>query len=110
GTYLVIGSVSFAGNATGVRIAALYKNDSAAAGAQVNSADNEICRQTMPGATSAARNAVQVSSILELVSGDEISLAAFQNSGGSLALNVGQSATSGEPETFLTAVKIAGNL
>lgn len=76
GVYLVIGHASFAGNATGARVAQLYKNGATA-----------LKRTTMNNAGAGTTVLVPVSEILVLVAGDYIELRALQDSGG--ALNTG---------------------
>lgn len=77
GIYLIHGAFSFAANAVGVRYAQIYVNGASAAVVQDEHAG---------GAYIATR---QISHVVSLVAGDTIALAAFQNSGGNLAYNVG---------------------
>jgi hypothetical protein len=79
GTYLVIGRVNFAANATGYRQLRLNKNGTAF---HIN---------TMTNLGASASTVFEISSIISMTATDYITLSAYQNSGGSL--NSGDGAT-----------------
>jgi len=81
GRWRLTGMVSWTGNATGVRIAALYKN-----GTQINGANAAVQAAPAGNATN-----VLVSSTPTLSAGDVIGLYGWQNSGGSLSTQTGGS-------------------
>lgn len=74
GIYLCIGQVAFAGNATGVRIAQLYKNGSSTPGQQ---------QMNNSGASNAT--VAVASALVQMAVGDFVQVFGFQASGGSLA-------------------------
>lgn len=86
GKYLISAMVDFAGNSTGVRTIAIYKNGAIAPGAWGNG---------VPGAVNAT--AASVVTIIDLVPGDYVEVLAWQNSGS--AVNI-QSNANGNDSRF----------
>lgn len=72
GLYMIIGQVAYDANATGVRVAQVYKNGTTALAAT----------QATPLAGNAA--IVPITALANLVAGDYIELRGYQNSGGAL--------------------------
>ena len=81
GRWQFTGMISWSGNATGVRIAALFKN-----GSQINGAN--CSEQAAPAAN--ATNVI-VSATVAVTAGDVIGLYGWQSSGGALNTQVGNS-------------------
>lgn len=79
GRWQLGGMISWAGNATGIRIAAIYKN-----GAQITGAN----AAAMAGPAANVTNVV-VSATVNLIAGDVIGLYGYQSSGGSLNAQIG---------------------